>query len=188
MPSIRCFIAVNIPDEIKKSVSAMTAELRSSGADVKWPAIENLHITLKFLGNTDDSAIPKIKGALDDLAKRHESFNAGLKGAGAFPNIKHPRVVWIGVMDGEKLSALAGDVESSMAVLGYAPETRGFSPHLTIGRTRSMRGIAALQKEINAIKDAAFGEFRVDRIALMKSELSPSGAKYTKLHKIGLCN
>lgn len=183
---LRCFVSAELPAELKARLGETLKPLRATPADVKWVLPENLHITLKFLGRTKEELIPDIKAALTQAASAHSPTMFKLSGAGAFPNMRAPRVIWLGMAGAEGLSSLKSDVEAALIPLGYEPEGRKFSPHLTIGRVRSKRGNIALRGEIEALSETVFGEVRVAGICLMKSVLSPGGARYTILHEITL--
>jgi RNA 2',3'-cyclic 3'-phosphodiesterase len=176
---MRCFIAIDIPQEIKSAISAI---IRKAGRvdGVRWVSESNMHLTLKFLGEVKDSLVPDIGKRLQSVARHHHAFTAGLRGAGAFPNLKRPNVLWVGFEKSEPLKALANDIESALAEMGFDRENRPFSPHLTIARIRDQRGIDPVVKELYTYKDTFFGTISVDEILLMKSVLKPSGAEYTK--------
>ncbi|GAB4390405.1 MAG: RNA 2',3'-cyclic phosphodiesterase [Thermodesulfovibrionales bacterium] len=179
---LRCFVAVELPEELKKNIDRETGRLRAADADVKWVRAENLHLTLKFLGRTPEERLPAIRERLGAAAARHRGFRIRLAGAGAFPGARRPRVVWIGVSDSEALAALQKDVDAALAELGYEAEARDFTAHLTLGRVKSPRGGAALQAGIEALAGKEFGEAEVRGVSLMKSDLSPAGARYSRLY------
>jgi 2'-5' RNA ligase len=182
---IRCFVAVWLPGELKAGIGLKTERLRKIDADVRWVPPENLHLTLKFLGNTPEELLPEIRTRLAKAAGSFSGFTAAFSGLGVFPGTKRPRVVWIGVREGaEALRGLQESVENSILDLGFEPEQRSFSPHLTLGRLRSQRGRDALIRELDAIGKTEFGLMEVRGVCLFRSDLSPKGAKYTKLHDL----
>jgi 2'-5' RNA ligase len=183
---LRCFIALELPKELKSDISSLTENLRDSGADVRWVPSENLHLTLKFLGNVPEEGLPGIRERVEEAAARSRSFKALLSGVGVFPGARRPRVVWIGLEDADELPALQGRIDENLRALGFQPEGRPFSPHLTIGRVRSQKGTVRLMKGLEALKDTVFGEFTAGSVSVMKSRLGPSGAKYTRLYGIPL--
>jgi 2'-5' RNA ligase len=183
---LRCFIAIELPEALRREIGARTEGLRSTDADVRWVPQENLHLTLKFLGRVPEELLPEINSSLTEAMGSHRRLSLRFSGAGVFPSVRRPRVVWIGVVDSDRLTALQQDVEGAMEALGFESEHRPFSPHLTLGRLRSQRGSAALLRELDAIKDAAFDDVEVEDIAVMKSELKPTGAKYHRLFGIPL--
>ena len=147
---------------------------------------ESVHITLKFLGDVEINKIEEIAQMVQTVSKNHTSFSLTIEGTGVFPNGRNPRVLWVGIQQGaEEITALASQIENGLVELGYPKEKRAYSPHLTIGRIRSSRGIDATLKAMNQMEFQ--GEpFRVEEILIMQSELQPSGAVYTPLKKIKL--
>lgn len=182
---MRCFISIELPDDIKQGISGFISKLKDIDKDIKWVKGENLHLTLKFLGEVEGQKLSEIRDRLIDVSKRYSPFDLRLKGIGAFPSIKSPRVIWIGVEDSASLINLQSEVEASMGELGFEKEDR-FQPHLTIGRLRGSRPPDALIKELSLDISKEFGVFRADYIYIMKSELSPKGPNYYKLVEIPL--
>ncbi len=178
---IRSFIAIELSEEIKEKLSALQGELRKSNADVRWVNIDGVHLTLKFLGYVREDKINTIAKAISEVCKGLPPFSMGLKGVGAFPNLRQPRVVWVGVKDSIPLISLQREIEERMFALGFQKEERRFSPHLTIGRIRSLKGVVELAKIIEGVKDKELAAMEVRALALIKSELKPTGAQYTGL-------
>ena len=184
---MRTFIAIEIPAEILKEIAKVQDELKSSGADAGWTRPEGIHLTLKFLGEVPEARIEDIKNALVQAAGATNRFRLEIAGAGAFPNPKNPRVVWLGVSgDIDKLSALQGSVEESMMAMGFDREKRPFSPHLTLARIKYLRPRFSWQRAIDSIKDIRLADFDVDHVSLMKSDIKPSGAVYTEIGRASL--
>jgi RNA 2',3'-cyclic 3'-phosphodiesterase len=181
---LRCFIAVRIPVPIRKAVAEVMDILKKSGADVKWVAEENIHITLKFLGSTDEAVIEDIREALYRRVSVYRPFSIRIAGTGYFPPGRRPRVVWIGIEDAGALPDLQRDVEKEMTTFGYEEEKGPFSPHLTIGRVRSDKRMTEMLKRLDAFRETGFGEMEIREITLMKSELRPAGAEYSSLAEI----
>jgi len=184
--TIRSFIAIKLPDDIRRSVAEMIAELRKSEADVKWVPAEKIHITLKFLGNTDDSLIPMIKKRISKKLSHFNVFYIKIVGVGCFPSERRPRVLWIGIENSEELKCIQKDIDTEVAGLGFALEERPFSPHLTIGRVRSQKGIAEMLGRFARFRSVDFGAITVKSIHIMKSELKPAGAEYSSVAEIPL--
>jgi 2'-5' RNA ligase len=183
---MRCFISVNLDEALKGEIHKAVERLRDGKADVKWVAAGNLHITLKFLGEADEETVARLEDLLPAIAERHHSFRIALRGVGLFPDRKRPRVVWIDIIDGDRLSEIQRDIENAVSSLGFEREDRPFSPHLTIGRIRSPRGTSSLLSAIEALKDKDFGNIEVNVVSLMKSDLKPTGAQYTTLAEFHL--
>jgi 2'-5' RNA ligase len=181
---IRAFIAVNLPDDVHASISEAQVRLKRAhiGVKVSWTKIDNIHLTLQFLGYVEEEAIDRIKAALESVACQHGGFSVSVQGAGAFPNERSPRVLWVGCEDAEgKLRGLARAVKSATQPLGFEPEHREFSAHLTLGRIKQPRADVALTRALDSIKNQAFGTLRVAAIHLFESKLHPEGSIYTKL-------
>jgi 2'-5' RNA ligase len=181
---LRCFIAIEIPESIKKYISELIDTLKKYNTDIKWVTRENLHITLKFLGNTPEILLPKIRESLINIVLSYKSFYIKIYATGVFPNKKYPRVIWVGIEDLVILNKLKKDIEDSMVLLGYQKEEKEFNPHLTLGRVRSQKGILNLVNELDNFKERDFGYANVKSIKLMKSELKPKGAEYSCLYEI----
>ncbi len=184
---IRAFIAVELPEAARKEVESLQAELRATGADVKWVEVSNLHLTLKFLGSIEEAQAAALKEALGVAIQVLPSFSFQLEGIGAFPRTTSPRVLWVGVNEGEKqLVELAGIVEKVCAGLGFPQEERPFSAHLTIGRVRSNNGLASLIKKLQVAEFRGDTPAPVNHLTLFQSTLSPQGPTYTPLAKLSL--
>lgn len=185
---IRCFISVNLPDEAKTAMGSFITELKKTGADVKWVVAENIHLTLKFLGNIDESLIPGIAEALSKKLSLYDAFYITIADVGCFPSEKRPRVIWVGIKDSDVLTNMQKDVDAVMTGFGFAPEVRPFSPHLTVGRVRSLKKVAELTKRFADFRRSDFGRVGISAIHIMKSELKPAGAEYSSLCRISLGN
>ncbi|MEW6109799.1 MAG: RNA 2',3'-cyclic phosphodiesterase [Nitrospirota bacterium] len=181
---IRCFICIEFPESVKQSIGDVIDILRKSGADIRWVSPENIHLTLKFLGQTDESLITPIKDSLHKKVLPYGSFYIKISGVGYFPDSKRPRVIWAGVEESELLKKLSRDIEEEMLKFGYENEKKAFSPHLTIGRVRSQKRIAEVLKRLDEFSKSDFGNIEINNIILMKSELKPAGAQYYRLAEI----
>jgi 2'-5' RNA ligase len=188
MEMIRAFIAVPASDEVRAVVTDVETRLRKSGASVKWVRPGNVHVTLKFLGNTPASDVEKLSGVLREALKETPSFEVTVGGVGTFPRGRgKPRVVWLGMESGkERLIETAGKVEDACAELGFEREKRPFAAHLTIGRVR--RGSGRLSELAAAVEGIEFKplQLKVDRVNLVRSRLSPEGPTYTVLESFSL--
>jgi 2'-5' RNA ligase len=173
----RAFISVDIqPSDML--VSAVS-ELQRSRADLKIVKTDLLHLTLKFLGDTDEALIDDIMARIGAASDGFGPFTIRMKGMGAFPSMSNIRVVWVGIEDGAVLTQIAERLDNSMADLGFVRDTKGFVPHLTLARTRSSKNIINVQEMLRANAASEYGEYEVDRIILKKSVLSPKGPTYS---------
>ena len=188
---LRAFIAVELPPAAREAVEGVIRDLRATAGDgVRWVRPEGVHLTLKFLGDIDADAVPDVSRALDRCAAPTAPFDIFLEGVGAFPNARRPRVVWVGLGGGlEPLLGLQQSIEGGLEALGYARERRAFTPHLTLGRVRdriSPAQVRALSEALGVVSVAPGVEMPVREVSLIKSDLRPSGAVYTRLHAAGL--
>ena len=186
MSLLRCFLAVELPTPLQDSIQFATAKVRSQlGSElVRWVPTRNVHLTLKFLGDTSPSGVELIQAALRAEVPQYRSFEVLMKGFGAFPSSRKPRVLWVGLVAPASLASLQHELDVATARLGYSSEERVFSPHLTIGRVRQSISAAGLQQIRDGLQQTSIGElgsFRVDSVHLYKSELQPAGSVYTKL-------
>jgi 2'-5' RNA ligase len=182
---LRMFIAVKVAQSLREAVSGLIDGLRSSGGDVKWVKPENLHLTLKFLGNVDEARVDEIEKAVSRASDETAPFEISLSGVGAFPAPKRPRVIWVGVLEGkDTLVSLSERIEDRLAVIGFEKEKRGFSPHLTVGRLRRGGRPGDLPDRLGVQFDTA--ACTVQRIYLMKSTLTPRGPIYEELRQVVL--
>ena len=185
MSLLRAFIAIDIPPEIKQAISSQTASLRKeSGRVVRWVNVENIHLTLKFLGEISASSLELLTQAIQSECAQTAPFTVSAENLGCFPNLRRPRVLWIGLVVPPGLNRLQRQVEASTARLGYAPEDKPFAPHLTIGRVREQAApeeIQALRRLLEQTTIASLGTFTVKEVHLYKSDLKPDGPIYTRL-------
>jgi 2'-5' RNA ligase len=182
MSTIRSFIAIPLSAEIIFRIEKIQKELKTLPADVKWVNSTSIHLTLKFLGNVEEGDIEKIAQGIQNGLKGFKPWSVAVKNMGAFPSLKSPRVVWIGLDDqGCRLVTLQNQIEKEMSNLGFEKEKRAFSPHLTLGRVRSPKGKNELVKYLLDEREQILGEIKVDRVILFKSELKPTGAVYSVL-------
>ena len=183
---IRTFIAVPIPGAVKSRIADLLHALGSSRADVKWVRVEGMHLTLKFLGDVESERIPAVCGAVRRAAGAFPRTAVHLAGSGAFPDIRRPRVLWIGVREGaDRLRTLAESMDTALGDEGFERDTRPFSAHLTLGRVRSPRGVAEVLSRMQAAEWDG-GVFEADTVVVMQSDLQKTGAVYTALATISL--
>jgi RNA 2',3'-cyclic 3'-phosphodiesterase len=177
---VRLFVALDIPDEVRRAIGEMIARLRNVASGARWARPEGVHVTLKFIGEAPPEQVNAIEGALRG-ARVAAAVEAKFRGAGFFPNERHPRVFWAGLEASASLRGLAGDVDRRLSALGIAAETREFRPHLTLARFKSEDGLPRLHEEIKKLEPFDFGSMRASEFYLFQSRLGPGGAKYTKL-------
>jgi 2'-5' RNA ligase len=180
MKSMRLFVALDIPDNIRQALGTTVRKLRAACPDARWARIDGLHVTLKFIGETPGEKLEPIKAALATV-RAAAPIALQFRGAGFFPDARRPRVLWVGIVTGADLVALAAAVENSLAALGIARESRAFSPHLTLARFDHPRGLAALHAAIEAAGPLEFGATTAKEFHLYQSVLKRGGAEYTRL-------
>jgi RNA 2',3'-cyclic 3'-phosphodiesterase len=179
---------VLLDDKTRAALAARVERLRELARDVTWVAPDNLHVTLKFLGGVEAPRLELIREALDRAVRGHASFDLAIRGLGAFPTPTRARVIWAGIDEGKtELSAIAARVEHEIAPIGFPTEDRAFSPHVTLGRVREPRPNERLADVFAASARESFGVARVERISLMRSDLSPRGARYSEIARHPLC-
>lgn len=187
---MRAFIAIELPQEIKDFLSSIQEQLKSTAADIKWVAPQNIHLTLKFLGEVDDKKLEKIMDILKYISKDKNAFYIRLSSVGAFPKTNFPRVIWIGLDKGdEETKQIAKALEEEIAKIGIPKEARPFSSHITIGRVRSGLNRDKLVKQLMDLADSPGKktlEFKVTTLSLFKSTLTPKGPIYENLKEVHL--
>ena len=191
MEQIRSFIAIELPDELKSELVQLEARLKSGGQfRVKWVDPNGIHLTLKFLGDIAADRVEEIVGAMEEAARGISTFQLKVKGLGVFPNPKRAQVAWVGLSgEVDKLAQLQKSVESKLAPLGFAPESRRFTPHLTLARLRNQVSPDERQRFGQLITGTAFEAdcaIEVDAISLIRSQLTREGAIYTRINSVRL--
>jgi len=188
---IRSFIAIELPEEVRGGLARLRNELkRNEHKFVKWVNPDGLHLTLKFLGNIPSKRVTEIINAIEEVTQGVSAFHLEISGLGAFPSLRQARVFWVGIGgEVDKLSRLQQNIDSALAALGFAKEERSFVPHLTLARIR--QGASPLERR-------SFGELvgstifedkyhiEVEAVSLMRSQLTPAGAVYTRLSTVEL--
>ena len=183
---IRAFIAVDLDDPVIEKICHVVEILKSRITEIRWLRKENLHLTLKFLGNIAESQVEPIAAALRHPLGLFSPCTISAKGLGVFPDFRRPKILWVG-LTGDQLVQLAAEIESALMPLGFTPENRAFTPHLTIGRWREgSRPAKNLRQEIDSLNDFEFGACAVRQIVLFQSVLKPEGASYSELRTIQL--
>jgi 2'-5' RNA ligase len=183
---VRSFVAVLLPEALRVRLAAAIDELRAGARRVAWVPVQNLHVTLRFLGAVDEATLQRVREALEAGTVAIAPFAVRVGGLGGFPPGRAPRVIWAGVTGGaEALCALSARLETALAERGIPPEGRPFHPHVTLGRARDPRGVPELAGRLAAARDE-FGETVVDAVHLMRSDLDPAGARYGVLARAAL--
>ncbi len=186
MNLVRAFIAIEIPSPFQTAIDQQTDSLRKS-ADaslVRWVKSNNLHLTLKFLGDMAATHIQFLTQMLTAEAEKYQTFEIQIGKLGSFPSSKRPRVIWVGIQAPSTLEALQRGIDSASSRLGYPSEARPFSPHLTIGRVRpnlNSNSLQLVQMALDSHHVGLIGTVAVNAIHLIKSDLQPKGSIYTRL-------
>ena len=191
MNLLRAFIAIELPQQLQAALEKQTTRLRQSLGDdlVRWIPTQNMHLTLKFIGNIAASHVEFLKQLIAQTADSHSQFDLQISGIGSFPNSKRARILWAGIHAPAELVSLQKGLEAGATRLGYEMEERPFSPHLTLGRVRQnidQTGLQRIHATLGSIQLGNIGSARVDSIHLYKSELHTSGSVYTKLFSVPL--
>ena len=194
---LRAFIAIQLSGDLKCQIGSVQAELKreisgsgrgGKGVKIGWTQPEGIHLTLKFLGDIQETQVEALREVLHKAAASARPFSLEARGLGAFPNPRAPRVIWLGLHgsndDMAELQRLQAAVEGGAAGLGFAKEARAFTPHLTLARIRDRVEAGALEAVLTAQQNRVVGEFTASSVELIKSELRPSGAVYTTLVEV----
>ena len=187
MSAIRSFIAIDLPDSLNEALERASIQLqnRLKGQPIRWVPVQNIHLTLKFLGDVSENNIPMIESIIRAEAAQHRIFEISVGGFGVFPNVARPRVLWTSVEAPDELINLQRRLDLESARLGYAPDQREFSPHLTFGRisrNASPKQVRRASDVLRIYKIGFLGAARIDSVTLFRSDLGPDGAVYSKIH------
>jgi 2'-5' RNA ligase len=187
---MRTFIAIELSREIKEYLARLQDKLKLSQADVKWVTPQNIHLTLKFIGEIDEKPLEQLKQILQDIATGQKQFSLSLTSVGAFPSLTSPRVIWVGINKGdEEVKTIAKTLEEKLSEIGITKEDRPFSSHITLGRTKSSKNqnnlVKTLQFSTEKLPEAT-AEMTVEKITLLKSTLTPKGPIYEILKEVSL--
>jgi len=184
---MRLFLAIPIDRSILDALGGAAEKLRETRAPVRWVRPEGMHLTLKFLGDTDPEQVPPLVEAVSVVTKGIMPFPISVHGTGAYPSIKRPRVLWAGVMENSgTIQRLVKGIEEVSEQLGWEREKRKFSPHITIGRVKGNMNLGRLAAAMEAMVQEHWGEQEAAEVVLYSSELKPGGAVYEKVHKFPL--
>ncbi len=184
MTLIRCFIAIELPGEVKNELGAFIAQLKNRSLNfMRWVDPKGIHITLKFLGEVSQELIPDIELSMEEAVKQSHPFQLGVNGTGAFPNLNRPELIWVGVNgEMEKLNTLQKNIDIKMEALGFPREKKVYSPHLTLARVRNEApdfDRQRLGKLLAATTFTSAVPVNVTAVHLIKSQLTPTGPIYT---------
>lgn len=191
MSVLRAFIAVNLSGEILQRIDGVSQDLKArlKNIPIRWVPVENIHLTLKFLGNVSSANLEILKDILGKVASNHSECDISVGGIGAFPKTYNPRVIWIGMEVSQELITLQHNLEIETARLGYSRERRPFSPHLTFGRVSRNASAQDVHKIAGVLEDYKVGFLGADRlntVYLYRSDLKPDGAVYTPIYSAAL--
>lgn len=191
MSVIRAFIAIDLSPEIRRMLEQVTRQLKDqlAGVPIRWVPAENIHLTLMFLGDVSVKNLEILTKVLQNEVSSHHSFEFSVGGLGAFPNTRHARVLWVGVEAPAELLSIQRGIETAVSRLGYAREDRPFSAHLTLGRVSRnavSKDIHLISEVLEATKVGFLGAARVNAIHLLKSDLKPTGAVYSRVFSAAL--
>jgi len=183
---IRAFIAVTLEPQVIAKITDAIDRLKPRIPGVRWVVPSNLHLTLKFLGGIDETLVAPISTALNQQLRLFPRCTINANGLGVFPGLKQPRILWVGLV-GSQLVSLALKVETALAPLGFAPETRVFTPHLTIGRWRQVqRAPQSLARQLDEWRTHDFGVSKITSVKFIQSVLKSEGASYSELTEVPL--
>jgi RNA 2',3'-cyclic 3'-phosphodiesterase len=180
---MRVFIAIDIPEDIRKRLGTLQDQLRSFSPSARWVAADSIHLTLKFIGEIAEKRCEEIDTALGVLTWR--AFPVTVRGVGFFPGVRSPRVFWAGLQS-STMEGLAKEIDARLEQAGFEPEERAFRAHVTLARSKSTRLESALVTAAEEFTETDFGTFIADRCFLYQSTLKPSGPLYTKLKEYPL--
>jgi 2'-5' RNA ligase len=189
---MRAFIAISLPKEIRDFLSNIQNQLKSCGADVRWVQPQNIHLTLKFLGEINEGQLNKINVIIEEVTKKLPPFTISINSIGAFPRTSSPKVIWAGIQKGDsKVKIIANELEERIADadIGIPKEEKTFSSHITIGRKRSSLKIDKLidgLRKMDLFTKEQGQEFLTSKITLFKSTLTPKGPNYESLKEANL--
>lgn len=181
---IRVFLAIELSSDVRKKLSELQQQLRKTLPPINWVRPESIHLTLKFLGYVEPSIISQLLSVLKPIGKKQHVFSIDVHGLGVFPQVKHPRIFWIGLTGNtQALQELVLEIEAALEPLGFPPEEKAYHPHLTLARIKRENatvGSALLENQVLE-KDQHLGTLTIDRFTLIQSDLDSSGARYTSL-------
>jgi RNA 2',3'-cyclic 3'-phosphodiesterase len=178
----RAFVAIELPEKIKRDIRKLQHAFASHGLDIRWVKPANMHLTVKFLGDVDPSDIESVGRVLSDTAANHPMFDLTPRGVGVFPNIRRPSIVWTGIAgQTDVLGSIHRSVNSGLSDIGFESDKRPYRGHLTLGRIKTHRNQNRLVTALRVNQEFVSEAFSVERLVMFKSELQPAGPVYTRL-------
>jgi 2'-5' RNA ligase len=184
---VRAFVAVEVAGPIREALSALIGDLRRLDAPVKWVEAQNIHLTLKFLGSVPEASVARVVEILRACAGGIAPFSLEIAGAGGFPDLKRPRVVFVCAVDQPPVAAeLARRLNDQMAEIGAERDGRPYQNHITLGRVREARHLAQLTQRLESLQGKSFGSMQVSEVTLMESKLTPAGPIYSPVERVRL--
>ena len=183
---MRCFIALELDDSIKDKLQTAQEFFQNLRGKIRWCSRNQMHLTLKFLGETKDDLVPKVIEAIKSASSEIPKFEFSVEGLGAFPPTGQPRVLWTGIKSDDNLIRLQKNIEEKILPLGFPKENRDFSPHLTLGRVKERIDVNAYRQVIAEKNQFKAGIQRTGKVILFSSQLKPTGAIYTPVKEIFL--
>ncbi len=184
--TFRGFIAVDIPPS--PPLESLANQLRTASASLKVVSTDQLHLTVKFLGDTEEGLVPEIVATIREACADLQPFPVTVRGTGAFPSLSRMNVVWVGIEGAQPIGRIAADLEASLEALGFAAERRPWKAHVTLARVKGHRDLDRVQRIVEVRRDEVFGSHQVDRVHLKKSVLTPGGAQYSVVATVVLGN
>ena len=185
---MRTFIAIDLPEDVKASIAACVRRLKPlvSGG-VSWARVDDIHLTLKFLGEIEASSLPAVEQALVSAARETDIFTLGVRGTGTFPGgTKRPRVLWVGLTESQALQRFQDRIETALEGAGFSREEKPFRPHLTLARVRTASVPSSLIRRLSESESAPFGDLVVREAVVYSSRLLPQGPQHEALFKAAL--
>jgi 2'-5' RNA ligase len=180
----RAFISADLP--AIASIESLIHELREASRDLKLVSAEHFHVTLKFLGDTEEGLIPEVVSAMREASTGIGPFTLAIRGSGAFPSLSRPRVLWVGLEGADPLARVARSLDEHLRALGFGVETKPWSAHVTLARVRGPRGLDRALEILRRHEDETFAEVRIEEIHLKKSVLQGGGPEYTTVESVKL--
>jgi 2'-5' RNA ligase len=177
---VRLFVALDLPDALRNNLRELIKRLHTNSTAARWVRPEAMHITLKFIGETDSKNLDSLQKALSTI-RSPQPVEMNFRGVGFFPNERQPRVLWCGVNASPNLPKLAAEIECALVPLGFPRERREFVPHLTLARFPSAKGVQEIVRAAEEFKSQDFGSTSETEFHLIESRLKSSGAEYNRL-------